>query len=61
MTRRITADELQPGDLVFGGSPVHHVGLYIGGGMMIHAPRTGDVIRIASIYSTSKPVSFGRL
>lgn len=61
MTRRITADELQPGDLVFGGSPVHHVGLYIGGGMMIHAPQTGDVIRIASIYSTSKPVSFGRL
>ena len=61
MTRRISADQLQPGDLVFGGSPVHHVGLYIGGGMMIHAPHSGDVVRIASIYSTSKPVSFGRL
>lgn len=61
MSQRITADELQPGDLVFGGSPVHHVGLYIGGGMMIHAPHSGDVVRIASIYSTSKPVSFGRL
>lgn len=61
MTRRISADQLQPGDLVFGGSPVHHVGLYVGGGMMIHAPHSGDVVRIASIYSTSKPVSFGRL
>jgi len=60
-TRRISADELQPGDLVFGGSPVHHVGLYVGGGMMIHAPHSGDVVRIASIFSTSKPVSFGRL
>ncbi|MFN8050399.1 MAG: NlpC/P60 family protein [Acidimicrobiales bacterium] len=61
MTRSITADELQPGDLVFGGSPVHHVGLYIGNGQMVHAPHSGDVVRVASIYSTSKPVSFGRL
>lgn len=61
MTESISADELQPGDLVFGGSPVHHVGLYIGNGQMVHAPHSGDVVRVASIYSTSKPVSFGRL
>lgn len=61
MTQRITADQLQPGDLVFGGSPVHHVGIYIGNGQMVHAPHTGDVVRVASIYSSSKPVSFGRL
>lgn len=61
MTQRLSADQLQPGDLVFGGSPVHHVGLYVGGGLMIHAPHSGDVVRIASIYSTSNPVSFGRL
>lgn len=61
MTRSLSADELQPGDLVFGGSPVHHVGIYIGNGQMVHAPHTGDVVRVASIYSTSKPVSFGRL
>jgi cell wall-associated NlpC family hydrolase len=61
MTRRISAAQLQPGDLVFGGSPVHHVGIYIGDGMMIHAPHTGDVVRVASMYSTSKPVQFGRL
>jgi cell wall-associated NlpC family hydrolase len=61
MTQNISADQLQPGDLVFGGSPVHHVGLYIGGGQMIHAPHSGDVVRVAGIYSSSGPVSFGRL
>lgn len=61
MTQRISADQLQPGDLVFGGSPVHHVGIYIGNGQMVHAPHSGDVVRVANMYSTSKPVSFGRL
>jgi len=61
MTRSITVDELQPGDLVFGGSPIHHVGLYIGNGEMVHAPHSGDVVKVSGIYSTSKPVSFGRL
>lgn len=41
--------ELQPGDVVFFGSPVHHVGIYVGGGYYIHAPRTGDVVRIAKL------------
>ncbi len=61
MTQRISADQLQPGDLVFGGSPIHHVALYIGGGQMIQAPHSGDVVKISGIYSSSKPVSFGRL
>lgn len=61
MTRSLSADELQPGDLVFGGSPVHHVGIYIGNGQMVHAPHSGDVVKVSSMYSTSKPVSFGRL
>lgn len=61
MTQRIGADQLQPGDLVFGGSPVHHVGIYIGNGQMVHAPHSGDVVKVSSMYSTSKPVSFGRL
>ena len=61
MSRSITVDELQPGDLVFGGSPVHHVGMYIGNGQMVHAPHSGDVVKVSGIYSTSKPVSFGRL
>ncbi|MGI5267873.1 NlpC/P60 family protein [Nonomuraea sp. CA-218870] len=47
--RHISREELRPGDLVFFYSDLHHVGIYLGGGMMVHAPRTGDVVRIASI------------
>lgn len=39
----------QPGDLVFTGYPIHHVGIYLGGGRMIHAPQTGDVVKIGPI------------
>ncbi|HEY0168990.1 MAG TPA: NlpC/P60 family protein [Jatrophihabitans sp.] len=41
--------DLQPGDLVFFGSPAYHVGLYVGDGMMIHAPTTGDVVKMSSL------------
>jgi len=58
MTRHIPLSELLPGDLVF-SEGLGHVGIYIGGGMMIHAPHTGDVVRIASIY-ISTPLA-GRL
>ena len=47
--QRVSRSDLQVGDLVFFGSPIHHVGLYIGGGMMIHAPQTGDVVRVAPL------------
>ncbi|MEG0133836.1 MAG: NlpC/P60 family protein [Clostridium sp.] len=40
---------LQPGDLVFFGSPTHHVGIYVGGGSYIHAPRSGDVVKISPL------------
>lgn len=40
---------LQPGDLVFFGSPTHHVGIYVGGGSYIHSPRTGDVVKISPL------------
>jgi len=46
---RVSASSLQPGDLVFYGSPIHHVALYVGGGQVIHAPQTGDVVRYASV------------
>jgi cell wall-associated NlpC family hydrolase len=39
--------QLQPGDIVVFYSDYHHVGLYIGGGQLIHAPQTGDVVKIA--------------
>ena len=46
--RRISRGELAPGDLVF-FSGVSHVGIYIGNGMMIHAPRPGAPVRVAPI------------
>lgn len=47
--QRVSRGDLQPGDLVFFGSPIHHVGIYVGGGNYIHAPRTGDVVKISSM------------
>lgn len=41
--------DLQPGDLVFFGSPAYHVGIYLGDGLMIHAPTEGDVVKITSL------------
>jgi cell wall-associated NlpC family hydrolase len=40
---------LAPGDLVFYGSPAHHVGMYVGDGQMVEAPKTGVPVRLASI------------
>jgi peptidoglycan DL-endopeptidase CwlO len=39
----------QPGDLVFFGSPVHHVGIYAGNNMMVEAPHTGTQVQVHSI------------
>jgi cell wall-associated NlpC family hydrolase len=43
---RVDPSQIIPGDVVFFGSPVHHVGIYIGGGYFIHAPKTGDFVKI---------------
>jgi peptidoglycan DL-endopeptidase CwlO len=51
--QKVPRGSLQPGDLVFFGSPIHHVGIYVGGGQYIHSPRTGDVVRIASLSGRS--------
>ena len=45
----VSRGNLQPGDLVFFGSPVHHVGIYVGNNMFIEAPRTGDVVKISPL------------
>ena len=46
---RVSRSDLAPGDLVFFGSPIHHVGMYVGGGRYIHAPHTGARVRIDSM------------
>lgn len=45
----VPRDQLQPGDLVFFHSDLHHMGMYVGNGQMLHAPQTGDVVRIAPL------------
>ena len=45
----VSRADLQPGDLVFYYSDLHHVAIYIGGGMVVHAPHTGDFVRMATI------------
>ncbi|MFI5754267.1 NlpC/P60 family protein [Streptomyces sp. NPDC051569] len=47
--RRVSRSELAPGDLVFFFSGISHVGIYVGGGQIIHAPRPGSVVSIAPV------------
>ena len=46
---KVPKELAQPGDLIFTGSPIHHVGIYLGGGRMVHAPQTGDVVKVGPI------------
>jgi cell wall-associated NlpC family hydrolase len=46
----VSRADIRPGDLVFFGSPIHHVGIYIGHGDMINAPQTGDVVKIEASF-----------
>jgi cell wall-associated NlpC family hydrolase len=48
----VTKDDLQDGDLVFFGSSaddINHVGIYVGGGRFVHAPRRGEEIRVTAV------------
>ena len=65
-TTPISVSDLRPGDLVFwssNGSPsgIHHVALYIGGGQILHAPRTGRPVAIDSMYYWIPPNFFTRV
>lgn len=46
---RVSASNLRPGDLVFFYSPISHVAIYIGKGMMVTAPQTGDTVRVKAV------------
>jgi peptidoglycan DL-endopeptidase CwlO len=45
-TKRVSRAELRPGDLVFYFSDLHHMGMYVGDGWLLHAPTSGDVVRM---------------
>jgi cell wall-associated NlpC family hydrolase len=46
--KQVSVKALKPGDLLFYGRPVSHVGMYIGGGKMVHAPRSGSRVKITT-------------
>ena len=54
MGKSIPFNQKKPGDLLFFGRPVSHVGIYIGGGKMVHAPRSGSRVKIANTNMGSK-------
>ena len=51
--------DAQPGDLIFYYSPISHVGIYLGGGKLVHAPNSGSVVNVATV-NWSKVVGVGR-
>ncbi|MET8412010.1 NlpC/P60 family protein [Streptomyces sp. NPDC005195] len=58
-TRIYSQSDLQVGDLVFFFGDLHHVGLYAGGGQVLHAPRTGTVVRYESMSTIGGAFQFG--
>ncbi|MEH1126510.1 C40 family peptidase [Micromonospora sp. CPCC 206061] len=47
--KRVSRDELKPGDLIFYYRSIHHVAMYVGGGKMIHAPQHGEPVRVDDV------------
>jgi len=47
----VARNDLEPGDLVFFGSDISHVGLYVGDGLMVDAPDTGAFVRVEPLFS----------
>lgn len=48
-TPHVPMDQVQPGDLIFYYAPIGHVGIYIGGGSLIHAPAPGKFVSVATV------------
>jgi cell wall-associated NlpC family hydrolase len=62
--RSIARSNLLPGDLVFFGSPISHVGIYVGKGKMVHAPRPGakvQIVEFGNYFGRKKYVGARRL
>lgn len=59
VTQKVTTPT--PGDLVFYGSPAHHVGIYLGKGQMLAAPSTGDKVKVQSVYSAKDGPTYGHV
>ncbi|MFC5754530.1 C40 family peptidase [Actinomadura rugatobispora] len=51
--RKVSKGELRSGDLVYFGGSLHHMGIYLSDGKYLHAPRTGDVVKISKMSDRS--------
>jgi hypothetical protein len=49
MGRTVSRSELQPGDLIALYSPISHIGIYVGNGLYVNAPQSGDVVKVAPV------------
>lgn len=49
MGRSISTSQLQPGDLIALYSPISHIGIYVGNGLYVNAPQSGDVVKVAPV------------
>jgi cell wall-associated NlpC family hydrolase len=56
MGKSIPFNQKKPGDLMFYGHPVSHVSIYLGGGRMVHAPRSGSRVKVADTSMGRKPL-----
>ena len=56
MGKSVPFNQKKPGDLVFFGRPVSHVGIYMGGARMVHAPRSGSRVKVAELNMGRKPL-----
>ncbi len=53
MGQKVALSDIQANDVVFFGSPVHHVGIYVGGGYFIHAPKRNDFVKLSKLSERS--------
>jgi peptidoglycan DL-endopeptidase CwlO len=53
----VSASAILPGDLVFFNSPISHVGIALGGGLMVHAPNSSTVVKVAEMYKSPSAVA----
>jgi peptidoglycan DL-endopeptidase CwlO len=56
MGKSVPFGQKKPGDLIFFGRPVSHVGIYLGGARMVHAPRSGSRVKVAPLDMGRKPL-----
>jgi peptidoglycan DL-endopeptidase CwlO len=56
-SKPVTRAQLQPGDLVFYFSDHHHMSMYVGGNWVVHAPTSGDVVRMTTLDNPYLPIA----